>query len=178
MSAKINPAAESADFKNVIDCLAVGAEADARITELQSMLHQNYLDLVDSNREDYVKFSTAQTQSEAAVFETMDMHPEWFEGKKKSVKTLYGTFGFRESTKLEVKNPEATIILLKQLGPESAAFIRTKEELDLEALEKMEDSELERIRVKRVKTRTAFITYAKPDMGKAVADSDEKGGES
>lgn len=77
-----------------------------------------------------------------------------------------------------MKNPEATIILLKQLGPESAAFIRTKEELDLEALEKLDDGELERIRVKRVKTKTAYITYAKPDLGKAVAATEEKGGQS
>lgn len=75
MSAKANPAAETADFKNLIDCLAVGAEADARLNELVSLNQQNYLDLVDGTREDYVKFTTAKTSSEAAVFDTMDMHP-------------------------------------------------------------------------------------------------------
>lgn len=168
MSAKINPAAESADFANLVTLISMGADADARLGELQNDLNQAWIDLVDARRKDYAELQQVKATAERAIQDACEMHPEWF-AKARSLKTPYGSVNFRRGSKLEVKNEEASIILLEQLGSESEAFIRQEKHLDLEALEKLPDSELERIRIRRVETESFSIRYAKPDLGKAVA---------
>ncbi len=156
------------DYKNLIDCLAIHAEATARMGELENDLQQAFLDLVDARRKDYTELQSALTKSTAAIEAAALLHPEWF-GKAKSIKTPYGTVAFRKTTKLEVPNEEVSIVLLEQLGQDGLPFLTVKKALNLEALEKLDDKELERIRVRRVTAESFSIRPAKIDMGKAVA---------
>lgn len=173
---KTAPAADQAEFTNLVNLLSIGAEAHARLGELENTLQQAWIDMVDGLRKDYAELQATLATTEEAIRDAVDLNPQWF-AKQRTLKTPYGQIAFRKSTKLLVKNEEATIILLEQLGPEAAVFIRERKELDLEALEKLPDEELERVRVKRQTTETMSVKYAKPDLGKAVAAA-AKGGES
>ena len=76
----------------------------------------------------------------------------------------------RKTTKLEIPNEEATILLIKQRfdGEKAADFVRSAEALDLEALEKLDDRELKALRIKRVTDDSISLREAKIDLGKAV----------
>lgn len=162
-----NTPADPAAYKNLVDLMAVHCEASARMGELENDLQQAWLDLVDARRKDYASLQSVLGSTETAIEEAALLNPQWF-AKAKSVKTPYGTVAFRRASKLEVKNEEVSILLLEQLGQDGLPFIRTAKALNLEALEKLDDSELDRLRIKRVATETCKITPAKIDMGKAV----------
>lgn len=176
MSTTKTPTAETADFTNLVNLIAMGAEADARLGELENDLNQEWLAIVDARRADYAKLQQAKAMAEQAMQDACEMNPQWF-AKQKSIKTPYGSVSFRRSSKLECKNEEASIILLEQLGQDGLPFLKTEKRLVLEALEKLDDTELERLRIKRIATETFGVKYAKPDLGKAVAAA-AKGGES
>lgn len=160
--------APTQDYKNLVDLMALLSEATARMGELENDLQQAWLDLVDARRKDYTALQAAIASSESAIECAAILNPQWF-AKVKSLKTPYGTVAFRSASKLEVKNEEVSILLLEQLGQDGLPFIRTAKALNLEALEKLDDNELDRLRIKRVATNTCKITPAKIDLGKAVA---------
>lgn len=172
--------ADAAQYKNLIDLMAIFAEASARMGELENDLHQAWIDLVDTRRKDYASLQFTVGQTEQAIRDLAEMNPQWF-AKARTLKTPYGTVGFRKGSKLEVKNEEVSIVLLEQLGQDGLPFLKTVKTLVLEALEKLDDQELERLRIKRVETESCTIKAAKPDLGKAVAaaakEAEGKGGE-
>lgn len=162
-----NPAADAADFKNLVDLMAIMAEGSARLGELENGLQQDYIDLVDARRKDYASLQFAIGQAEESIETLALTNPQWFE-KAKTLKTPYGSVSFRKTTKLDVKNEEVSILLLEQLGQDGLPFVRTAKALNLEALEKLDDTELERLRLRRVTTEALSIKPAKIDLGKAV----------
>lgn len=157
----------AADFKNLVDLMAIMAEGSARLGELENGLQQDYIDLVDARRKDYASLQFAIGQAEESIETLALSNGQWFE-KSKTLKTPYGTVSFRKSTKLDVKNEEVSILLLEQLGQDGLPFVRTAKALNLEALEKLDDTELDRLRIKRVTTEALSIKPAKIDLGKAV----------
>jgi hypothetical protein len=167
---KNNDTTTDQDYKNLVDCMAVYSEATARMAELEADLQQCWLDLVDARRKDYTTLQSTLTRAEEACRCASELHPEWF-AKVKSIKTPYGTVAFRKSTKLEVPNEEVSIVLLEQLGQDGLPFIQTAKKLNLEALEKLSDEELKRLRITRYATENFKITAAKVDLGKAVKES-------
>jgi hypothetical protein len=171
MSAKTNTqVADAPDYKNLIDLMAIFSEATARKDELENDLHQAWLDLVDARRKDYSKLQASLANAEEGIRFLAETNPQWF-AKARSLKTPYGTVSFRKGSKLQVTNEEVSIVLLEQLGQEGLPFLKTEKHLVLEALEKLDEKELERLRIKRVETETFAIKTAKPDMGKAVANA-------
>ena len=163
------------DYKNLVDLMAIHCEATARLGELENDLQQAWLDLVDARRADYTAMQEAHATSADAIEILATIHPEWFE-KTKTLKTPYGTVAFRSVTKLEIKNEEVTILLIERLGEEGLPFIRTKQGLNLEALEYLEDKDLHELRIKRVTTESCSVKPAKIDLGKAVAATSKEGG--
>lgn len=170
-----NPAA-AAEFKNLVDLMAIISEGSARMAELENSLQQDYLDLVDARRKDYASLQFTMGQAESAIEVLARTNPSWFE-KAKTVKTPYGSVSLRTSKKLDVKNEEVSIVLLEQLGQDGLPFIRTQKALNLEALEKLDDSELERLRIRRVTTERLNIKPAKVDLGKAVKQTSKEDAE-
>lgn len=166
------------DFADLVSLLAVYSSANNELTALESTVNGELLELVDDHKKDYATFQEALTKSESAIELIVRRHPEWFVGRK-SVKTPYGTAKLHSATKLEPVNEEATVKLLRaeaKSNPEFKAddFIRVNEVPNLEALEGLDDEQLKRFMVKRVKEEKFSVTPAKVDMGKAVKEAVEK----
>lgn len=167
MDTTTNEAAAAANFKNLVDLMAIMAEGSARMGELENGLQQDWIDLVDARKKDYASLQFDIGQAEEAIEHLALTNPQWFE-KAKTLKTPYGSVSFRKTRKLEVPNEEVSILLLEQLGQDGLPFVRTAKALNLEALEKLDDKELERLRIKRVTTESLSIKPTKVDLGKAV----------
>lgn len=168
----------SEDYKNMINLLAVLSEASNRMDELQAGANGQLLEILDDQKSDYAKLQSTITQADAALELIARSHPEWFTAKQ-SIKTPYGTVKFHSSTVLQVKNEEASIILIQdeaRTNPDfkPSLFIKKAETLDREALERLDDATLERLRIKRVPKSNFSAVPAKLDMGKAVKEAVEK----
>jgi hypothetical protein len=164
----------SESYTNLVNLQAVHSEAHARMAELEATLHQQWLDLVDAHRKDYARLQEAIAASEEGISYLATVNPQWFE-KARTLKTPYGTVSFRRTTKLEVKNEEVSIALLEQLGQDGLPFLIPSKRLNLEALEKLDEAELERVRIKRVTSDSCTVKPAKIDLGKAVRSGEQKG---
>lgn len=83
--------------------------------------------------------------------------------KQKTMKIVFGIFGFRQSTKIKTK--KTTVLLLKTLG--LAKYIRIKEEPNKEAMAELDDKTLLSVGAKRDVKDEFFL---EPDREK-IADS-------
>lgn len=79
-------------------------------------------------------------------------HREEIKGKSKGLEN--GRVGFRQSTRIEIEDMERTIKALRRKGMDT--FVIVQEAADRNALQRLEDKELERIGVKRVIKETFF----------------------
>lgn len=161
----------SADYKNLVDLLGVFTEAKLRLDELQNTSASDYLEIVDGVRKDYAELQSKVTESELAIEIIAMRHPEWFT-EKRSVKTPYGTVKVTRTNKLDVPNEEVSILLIEraeELGTlEKGRYLRTKKEVNIDALQSMTDAELSALRINRIRDESVKVTEAKVDFGKAV----------
>lgn len=185
---KAEPTAAAGDFTNLINLMSVLAEASTRMTQLTAETQSDFLDLVDGHKPEYAALQETIMRTEEALELAARQHPEWFVDAK-TIKTPFGTVSFRTSTKLEIPNEELTIVLIEQriaaeqaqaaeLGAgesASAALLRQTTSLNLEALEQLEDAELQRLRIARVRNDSFRATPLKLDLGKAVKAAAGKG---
>lgn len=158
------------DFKNMLDLLAVYTEAQSRLSTMETDASQHLLEFVDDVRGEYAEAQRALTESETAIVFIIQKHPEWF-GDKRTIKTPYGQVSCRRSTKLDVPNEEATIILIQNSDLPDDEYLRQSVALNLEALERLEDADLKRLRVRRVKDESITVKAGKVDLGKAVKEA-------
>lgn len=165
---------ESPDFAAVVDLMAVGSEASARLAEIKAEIDAAYLELVDEFKAEYAKLQSKLAQAEAAMEVYCAQNPAWFKTAK-SIKTPYGKVAWRSGTSLVVRDEEATLRLIKALhGEDAGAFIHQKESPNLEALEKLDDDALKQVLVRRVSSDVFKFTPAEVDMGKAAKEQAEK----
>jgi len=171
---KINTVPEAHDYTNLVNLLAVYSETDNRMGALQTSAQAEFLELIDGNKAEYAQLQQLLGETEGSLETLALAHPEWFPKDRKSIKTPYGTVKLTSTSKLDVANEEATIILIEGAGDEAREkFLRTKTELNLEALEALSDAELKPFRIKRIQSQSFSVTPAKLDMGKAVKDADK-----
>ena len=161
---------QNSDYVNLVNLLSVFAEAKNRLGILENEAQGQFLDLVDETKDEYAKLQLTIADSQEAMEVIARNHPEWFV-EQRQIKTPFGTVKMQRSTALEVKNEELSIALIKASEPEGTPLIRTKEELDLEELEKLSDEELKRFKVRRVHNENFSVKEAKMDLGKAVKAS-------
>jgi phage host-nuclease inhibitor protein Gam len=83
---------------------------------------------------------------------------------RKSVELSFGSFGYRKSTVISVK--KTTLELLKKLG--KIIFIRTKEEVDKEAMAVMADEELAMVDAVRKVKDTFFCEANREEVNKEL----------
>jgi hypothetical protein len=168
MSAKLKnknvPDAET--YRELVDQLAMFTDASNQFAALDARVQQEVADIIDDFREEYSILQNAISEHEATVKSIALAHPEWFEAVK-TLKTPYGTVGFRSATKLEVENEELTVVLIEQLDA-ADLYLRSRKFLNLEALETLEPCELATLHIQRVTTDKCTVTPAKLDLGKAV----------
>ena len=164
------------EFENFIDLLAIYSEAHAQMATLEAEINKEHLDLIDGHRKTYTKLQEALSKTRIALEAVVEAHPEWY-GKKKSIVTAYGKVSTRTSTKLKIANPGNTLILIEHTfsqDPEKCAqYVRTVKELDLEALEKLDDASLARFRITRETTETFKVEPKTIDLGKIDAGTEE-----
>ena len=164
---------QSEDFKNMCDLLSVFSEGTAQLKAMQGELDSMFISLIDDKKKEYAQFQQAVTQAETALEVLARRHPEWF-AEKRSVKTPFGIVKFARSTSLEIKNEELSILLARSDLPDGESYIREVEELDREALEKLDDATLKTLKIKRVTKDNFSVVAASVDLGKAVKEAAEK----
>lgn len=162
----------SADFKNLVDLLAVFTEATNRLAALETDTNKELMDLLDEHRAEYAQAQQAATEAEAALETIALRHPEWFQSRR-SVNTPYGSVKFHAATKLEIPNEEATLARLELLAARNpefkvANYVRTKIECDKETLAKLDDATLATLGIQRVPDDNFSVKPAKVKMGKAL----------
>ena len=168
-------------FARLLELVAEFTTASSLGSQLQSKHEEDYTELVDQISRAWTSALAKKEDAEAAIVALVKRNPDWFKGKK-SIITPHGTITKRESTKLEVANPDVTTRLI--IGEHGAPEIRNRSlaslmgraaELlhieitpNLEALEKLSDGELAMLGIKRTVTETYTVKPATPDLGKAV----------
>jgi hypothetical protein len=162
----------SADFKNLVDLLAVFTEATNRLDVIATETNKELMDLLDEHRDDYAAAQKAASDAETALEAIALRHPEWFESKR-SVTTPYGAVSFKASTKLEIPNEEATLARLELMAARNpefkvANYVRTNVECDKETLAKLDDATLATLGIQRVPDDNFSVKPAKVKMGKAL----------
>lgn len=165
---------EGPDFAEVVNLLAVLSEAASRLAEIEADANSELLTLIDEHKGDYAQCQQKAMEAETALEILCRRNPDWFKTAK-SIKTPYGKVAFRSGTRLEVKDEEAAVKLIRAIRPADADdFIRTVEVPNVEALEKLDDAELARYLIKRVSADAFSATPAKVDFGKAVKEAAAK----
>lgn len=164
----------SPDYRNLLDLLAVYTEAHNRLAAMETAASEHLIDYVDDVRSDYARYQRKMAEAEASIRMIVDAHPEWFESQK-SIKTPYGSVASRSTPRLDVPNPEASIILVQRSEDlDDAIYLRERVELNIEALETLDDAALKRLRIRRVKDESVSVKPARVDLGKAVKAKAEK----
>lgn len=173
MKAKLStPMDNNPEYQNLVNLLAILSEANSRNAALQAQINQEYLDLVDVHRLEYSVNQKIIADTESAIETIVRRHPEWL-SKRKTLKTPYGEVKSTCFPKLDVPSEEASIRLIKVSNRETD-FIRTKEELDKEALEKLSDEELSKFGITRRPSESITIKPAEVELGKAVTELEKE----
>ena len=174
MSAKLKneniPDAET--YRELVDHLAMLTDASNQFAALDAGIQMEIAAVVDGVRDEYSILQSAISEHEAEIKAIAVAHPEWFTAVK-TLKTPYGTVGFRAATKLEVPNEEVTIALLERCQ-DADIYLRSRKFLNIEALEMLTDGELKALKIERVTADKLSVTPAKIDLGKAVKKAAEK----
>lgn len=163
------------DYANLVDLLGIAAVADQRLAEMQTDLDDAMIAAVDDRRAEYVEHQAKLAAAIESIETIVRRHPEWF-AKTKTLKTPYGSVRSTSSSPLKVASEQSTIRLIKAAG-RADEFIRTKEELDKDALEKLTADQLAEFGLSRESKETIKITPAKIDMGKTVQAAGKAGKE-
>lgn len=166
------PEPVSAEYKNMVDLLAIFSDADNRLANLAAEVDSEMLEVTDSRRAEYARLQEILIKTETALEAIALAHPDWF-ATRQSIKTPYGSVAFRQSKVLEIPNAEVTLVLLEKESEQDKKFnletyTRTKREINLEAFEQADESFLAKFRIRRVEKQNFKVTAAKVDMGKAV----------
>ncbi|MEO5915603.1 MAG: host-nuclease inhibitor Gam family protein [Luteolibacter sp.] len=169
MSAKLKsitiPDAET--YRTLVDDLARLTDASSQLAALEISTQMEWTEIMDRHRDEYAILQTEISETEAAIKAVTNAHPEWFT-EVKTLKTPYGSIGYRSATKLDVPNEEFTIALIELKGESHAVYLRPRKFLNLEALETLTDGELAEFKITRVTSDKCTVTPAKVDLGKAV----------
>lgn len=171
------PSAE--EFSNLVSLMALFSEVTNRMDDLQTDVNRQFLELIDEHKAEYAELQDKAAQAEKALEILTLRNPGWFSEKRKSIKTPYGSVKFHKSTKLEIGDEEKVILRLKLYARDNLAFtlpnfVKNRETLDIEALEKLTDAELLAFGITRLRKDNFSVEAAKVDMGKAVKEDAAK----
>ena len=160
---------DPASYQNLIEFLAILSDTTDDLNLLQTELNKAERELIDEHRDKLVEYHERIAKAELAIEQICRAHPDWFE-KVKTLKTPYGQCSFRKSSELNAPSEDASISLIKASG-RAKDFLRTSEELDLEALEKLSDAELAAFGIIRREERKFSVKPARVDVGKAAVEA-------
>jgi hypothetical protein len=175
----------SADFNALVSLMATHTEAHNDLGQLEQSVNRNHFALVNKRKSEYAELQEILTSTEKDIKGLVLRNPGWFMDAR-SIKTPFGVVKFHKATSLKVQNEELSIAKIKLRAeqaktkaiqdntiPAFAAdrFLRTKEELDLEALEGLDDAELLSFGITRVTEDKFSVQPAAIDLGQAVKEA-------
>lgn len=179
----------SSAFQRALDLLDALGRAQDELKNIDAISGDHLRGVLRDIKPRYAHFQ----EQEIAAFRELEKlcrsHPEWFENKK-TLDTLYGALSLRSTPpKLVVDNPEAALVKLKLHAerafdhtPEGdkaraeflARYIRSKEELNLDALKAAGHTLIAVISGEIVTEEKFSAKPATLDLAKAVAAPEQK----
>lgn len=155
----------NADYKNLVDCLALHSDATTQIAEIQAAIDDHMRGEVDQIKNRFIELQTKLKSAEEAIEAIVRQNPTWF-AEERSVKTPYGTVKMTRTSELITASEDNTLnAIAKADRPD---LLRITTELDREALERLSDEELAEFGIIRKRGESCKITPAKVNLGKAV----------
>ena len=161
------PPDSASDFAQLVQMQELFFESETTLNALQSDMDKILSAALETLKKKYIDNKVIRDQSEAAIKALAMKHPEWKSGQ--TIKTPFGVVEFRKSQRLEVASEPRAMELIQGLREHPEEFINITKELDLEALERLDDTVLEALGIARVNTEKITVKPAKFDMGKAAA---------
>ena len=168
------------DYSKFIALQSALNQADNALAVIDAQVNPKVTEVVDSHRTLWTAAQSQRDEAEREIKRLVEAHPEWMDGK--SVKTPFGTVTLRDTTSLEIPNPEGTIALMRvvfgrvEMDPEQ--YVVKTEAPRKELLETLDDHILSKIGVTRVKSTHVTVKPAKIEMAKeAKAKKTKKGAE-
>jgi hypothetical protein len=164
-------------FEQMVGLLAEFTDTANLLARLENDLNHEFLKLLKSELKDYAAYQNIITEAEKRIKEIAERNPQWF--AKPTIKTPFGTVKRTTGTSLVTESEELSVELISREGELDPRFLpvdylRTRIELDREALEKLPDDKLRRFGIRR-ETRTDIkVSAANVDMGKAVEEAIEQ----
>lgn len=160
------------DYQTLSTELERYTELHNRIATIDASFQEAMAQLIaECFRDDFQELQDELSKTKNKIESLVIKNPGWFEDSK-TIKTPFGTVATRSTSKLSVPNEDATMALLELRGRDAAAFLRERKYISLEALEALDDCELEKLKVKRINNESIRITPAKIDLGKSIAKTD------
>jgi hypothetical protein len=164
---------ESPEFAQFISLLSLVSRVTNDLSKIATTANEKLFEILEKEQSNFALLQSTLTEAEQELKQIALKHPEWF-GTKKSITTPFGSVSTRPSSKLvPMDSEDASIALIereaeinKEFKPED--FLHFKKSLNLEALEKKDDKELIRFRIKREKKENFSIKPAKVEVGKSV----------
>jgi hypothetical protein len=158
----------SAEFTRLIELQSALTEADNLLASIEATVNPAVAETIAKHKAAWADAQAQRDEAEREIRLLAEAHPEWLEGK--SIRTPFGAVSFRDTSKLDIPNIEATVALIRvhfpkhQMAPDP--FIRLHEEPRPEVLETLGDDLLAKIGVTRVKSTSITVKPAHVDMAK------------
>lgn len=142
------------------------------LAQLEVTINREAMAAASSNAEAYVVLQEEIGKLEIELKLLFERHPEW-RGDHKSVTTPYGSVKQHTSKELDVPNDAMTVALIEgratlEKGFKAEDFLHITKKPNLEALERLNDDELSKLGVNRLKKETITVKPAKVSVSKAV----------
>lgn len=162
----------SQDFAKFVDLQQQYTATHNKLQELEVTINSASQRCVEGLAPEYVVLQEELSRLDADIKALFEKHPDW-RGDKKSVVTPYGGVEQRSVVELEVPNPAMTVSLIKARGQSDKQFVaedflHIEEEPNIEALERLNDSDLAKLGVNRKKRESITVKPAKVNVAKAV----------
>jgi len=174
-----NTTTAAADYKNLVDLIAIYKEGRHRLAVLETELDADYTQLVENVRAEYAELQASIAAAEESIRTLVKAHPEWF-ADAKTVKTPDGAVQSRTTTHHEAPDEVSAIARIKAaqaraikagnevLATQLGALVRVEETLNLDAAGELSVEDLARFGIVRIVDESVTVKEAKLDLGKAV----------
>lgn len=162
-------------FARLIELQTAFTEADNKLAAIEAEIQPKVAAVVESQKTAWTDARAQRDEAEREIRALAERHPEWMDGQ--SIKTPFGSIQFRDSKKLEIPNPDATVALIRHLvTDEKLRDLALKVQVDprVEVLETFETSFLAKLGVNRVATTSITVKPAKVDMAKEAGKKGKK----
>ncbi len=143
-------------------------EATVKVRSIQADIDNHLTMIVADDGEVLTGLNERIAEAAEALECLCREHPEWF-AKRKKIKTAFGTFGLQKSGKIVIPDAAATIRRIPRHGLVKD-LIRKRDEIDLEACERLNEEWLEVLGIQSKTSENFKVTPLKTDTSKVLSN--------